>query len=882
MLDDNAYRDYLDQCGFFDPARTLLTDIRRSPPVRRVEGGRGNIHGRYPSRKMGRTIQFESHTELGAIYIMEHDPGVLEYWDQPTRLKLHYLGPSGRRVTNWHPPDFLVLRQDGASFEEWKREEELARLVKEHSARYQRHPSGGYRSTPGEAAAEAIGLLYRVRSSRELSAVFIQNLMFLEDYWITPLAVDEFHRHLVQERVTAQPGVRLADILEPRGEITADMVYALIASEALYVDLTAFPLGERQEVRLFADAASAAALPHISLPSTPSLLHTSLSWGGRVYVLIELTPNHVLLQGEFGEPISLPRAFFHRLIEQGAISQVASTDAEPTRLEVRKLLNQAGPKAMKVADTRLIAVQALLYGSPSEIAVTVSARTLRRWKAQYLAAEVQYGCGYLGLLPQTSKRGNRTPKSDSVSRELLEEAIKRQYGEPRRREKIAVYRGYVQACEQRGVAPLTLRTFYRHLKSAATTEVETQRLGTRALYAEQLPYPYLEYHTPVHGDRPFAIVHIDHTLLDIELVAQASARNLGRPWATFLMDAFSRRLLAIYLTFDPPSYRSCMMILRICVKRFGRLPQSLVVDGGKEFESQYFDHLLIRYGCQKTVRPPAQPRFGAVIERLFGTAHSTFLNNLLGNTQASKAPRTVTREVDPRRLAVWTLGDLYSYLCEWGYEVYDQMDHPALGQSPRAMFVQGLARGGERRNRGIAYDDVFLKETMPTSRSEKGTIQKGKGIKLFGHYYQNEVFAARELAGQAVPIRYDPFDIGILYAFVQNQWIPCKSQFYAILSGRSERELAIITAELRKSAQGDEESRGLSAARLAALLSKAEGHQALLLQRMKDQESRPIIDALAGESRAASPVPRKTLVKRLLGERSPVNLAEVPVYGEYH
>ena len=51
MLDDDAYRTYLNQCGFSDPACTLLTDIRRSPPVRRVAGGRGNIHGRYPSRK---------------------------------------------------------------------------------------------------------------------------------------------------------------------------------------------------------------------------------------------------------------------------------------------------------------------------------------------------------------------------------------------------------------------------------------------------------------------------------------------------------------------------------------------------------------------------------------------------------------------------------------------------------------------------------------------------------------------------------------------------------------------------------------------------------------------------------------------------------------
>ena len=115
-------------CLFWRPLCLMITPISAgsisvdspiplapcSPPVRRVAGGRGNIHGRYPSRKMRRTIQFESHTELGAIYIMEHDPGVLEYWDQPTKLKLHYLGPSGRRVTNWHlllrDPSFLHRR----------------------------------------------------------------------------------------------------------------------------------------------------------------------------------------------------------------------------------------------------------------------------------------------------------------------------------------------------------------------------------------------------------------------------------------------------------------------------------------------------------------------------------------------------------------------------------------------------------------------------------------------------------------------------------------------------------------------------------------------------------------------------------------------------
>src|SRR5207247_1926116 len=84
--------------------------------------------------------------------------------------------------------------------------------------------------------------------------------------------------------------------------------------------------------------------------------------------------------------------------------------------------------------------------------------------------------------------------------------------------------------------------------------------------------------------------------LDVELVCSRTGRPLGRPWATFLTDAFSRRLLAFALGFDPPSYRACMLVLRGCVRRHQRLPQTVVVDGGAEFESVYFETLLARYG----------------------------------------------------------------------------------------------------------------------------------------------------------------------------------------------------------------------------------------------------------------------------------------------
>ena len=68
-------------------------------------------------------------------------------------------------------------------------------------------------------------------------------------------------------------------------------------------------------------------------------------------------------------------------------------------------------------------------------------------------------------------------------------------------------------------------------------------------------------------------------------------RITRRPYLTLLMDAYCRRILAHYITFDPPSHRSIMMVLRECVRRNFRLPHNIVVDGGKEFHSLYFDVL---------------------------------------------------------------------------------------------------------------------------------------------------------------------------------------------------------------------------------------------------------------------------------------------------
>src|SRR5213080_589864 len=127
MLTPSEFESWCRELQLSPAAREMIAAIRRSRPARRVTSRAGNVSGTYPSRKMGVTIQFESHkVELWAILVMDHDPEVLEFFDQPDSFKLRYPGTSGKKMQGYYyTPDFLVLRKGSVCFEERKSETEL-------------------------------------------------------------------------------------------------------------------------------------------------------------------------------------------------------------------------------------------------------------------------------------------------------------------------------------------------------------------------------------------------------------------------------------------------------------------------------------------------------------------------------------------------------------------------------------------------------------------------------------------------------------------------------------------------------------------------------------------------------------------------------------
>jgi len=785
MLSEQDFAVWGKRIGLSDEALSVVGHIRRSDPARRVGGGQANVTGRYPSRKIGVTIQFESHrVELPTVHELEHDDGVLEYWDQPNSIKLEYVGAHGRRLGMLHTPDYFVIRRTEAGWEECKTEEELIRLSVRNPNRYCRGEDR-WVCPPGRAYAGRLGLYYRVRSSADINWLFQRNIQFPEDYLRTTPEVNSLSRARALAQVAARPGCSLADLFTATdGDVTRDEIYSLIAAGDVFVDLQAASLPEPEKVRVW----------------------------------FEKSPR--LDNRETGPTTTHP---------YGAMK------LNTARLQERLLF--ASEADLAEATRRFHIVSGALRGEHHD---PVPCRTLERWIAAYRAAQIQHDSGYLGLLPKPN-RGNRENRLPEQVRSLMTEFIENDYESLKQKTMYATWSALKLACDRRQIPAPSYKTFTRAIRRRTGADQVQKRQGRRAAYSLQPFYWELEQRTPRHGDRPFETAHIDHTQADVWAVCSQTGRVLGRPWLSLLTDAFSRRILALYLTFDPPSYRSCMMILRECVRRHSRLPQILVMDGGKEFESIYFETLLARCEVTKKARPPAKARFGSTCERIFGTANDRFLHNLQGNTQGGRDSRQITKSVDPRNHAAWPLKEIHRKLSEYAFEIYDAIDHPALEQSPRETFNAAMAKTGSRSHRKVTYNQDFLILTLPSTRKGTAKVTPGRGMKVNHLFYWSEHFRNPAWETKRVPIRYDPFDVGTAYAFVDGQWVECHSEYYSVLRGHSEREIHLASEELRQRRHNHSRQFEITAKRLAEFLESVEVEEKVLIQRLSDLETRTLL-----------------------------------------
>lgn len=855
-----------------EAGKAYIQRVRTSPPSRKAGNNHGsNVIGSYPSRKMGVTINFESHKcELPAIHLHERDDAVLEYWDQPESIKISYPGKTRKTDSFLYTPDFLVLRTGGAVLQEWKNEKDLVAQSVKAPNRYVKRDDGGWSCPPGEAAAAELGLGFEVHSTDEINWFLQRNIVFLEDYFRKAHVVAETITAEIIAVIAANPGIPLNELksLGQKAGASSDDVHALIAAETIYVDLSAAPLSEPARVRVFSSPAVAAAYSAIETevrgdgPGCSSSVirlqpGSSLIWNG--------VPLHVKVVGETkiaftdkaGQLVELTMDVVRTLIKDGDIANAVDLRAEQVAAREKALdaVNRMNPEYVAEANRRLTIIKPYLERELSEddpLPPGRSAATIYRWLSRYRESKATCGHGFLGLIPK-ARSGNTESRIQPEVQDAVDEKIALLGKERKKRCPMAVYREVKAYCKAKNLLCPSRKSISLRAKSLSSYETVKFQSGKRKAYQIKDFYYEVTYTTPRHGERPFEIGHIDHTVADVEMKDPATQQKLGRPNMTFLVDAFCRRILAVYVSFEQPSYRSCMAVLRICVKRHNRLPRIIVIDNGPEFHSIYFEALLAMFECTRKVRPPAQPRAGTVIENLFNTTNVQFIDSLMGNTKPMKEVRTVTKSHDPSELAVWTLEPFYKNLCHYAYELHDTLPHGTLKQSPRNACLTGLQQSGERAQHYIAYDEAFRMLTLPTTSRKTARIVPRYGVKINGIYYQHDDFKRASLHGKRVHVRYEPWDISIAYAYVDGFWLRCISQHPKVFQHMSEKMLMLLTARLKQQAkQHGRDVEEITAAKLAAFYETLRHDEQILTQEARDCESRNALRVVDnGESTAS-------------------------------
>jgi putative transposase len=875
MLSDNDLDQWSQSLGLQERSRQLIRNIRNSSPARTVRSGPKNRSGDYASHKMGLTIQYESgHYELAFIRMWERDKEVLEYWDQPLTIKIFYVRKDGKNHAVFYTPDYFVIWNSKAGFVEVKTESALAELAKDQPGRYVRGEDGRWYSPPCERYAAEYELGYWIVTEVDLDRTYLCNIDFLEQFFrLDPTKLNDEECALIRGHVAAKPATLLSELIAVtlKAGINTDIIYALIAFELIYVDLSAAALKESDRVYVFLSAAAAELydpakrLPNISDANYIAVaVGQSILYGDRHAEIVNVTGTEIWLCGESQQKVvRLTHEQFEELFRSKKISGLKTQIESGYKEEVNRILKNASPKELEEGIRRVDLVLRYLAGERFGKDV-IPPRSLHRHVADYKNGQTTYGNGFIALIPNFHARGNRNPR---FPREVLDKIIDRienDYESVKQKNYSHVHGALQKDCEAKGLVAPSLTTFIKKVRQRPSYIQVIKRRGHKAANSVAPFSRWLEKDTPRQGDRPFQLCHIDHTKLDTSFICSITGRNLGRPWVTFMSCGYSR-VLAVYMTFDPPSYRSCLMVIREFVRRFGRLPQYVVVDGGKEFKSIYFRAFCAFYGLHLVSRE-GKPRNGSTCERLFDTNRTQFANNLIGNTQIMKNIRDVSKEVDPQHLAAWTLGAAYPRLTEWAYERYETNDHFNLKQSPREALAAGLAQTGSREHTKIIFDDVFRTLTLPTTRKGTAQIMLNDGIKINNIYYWSDEFRNPELVGKQVPVRYDPFNMGEAYAYANGRWIAGTSEYFWFFQGRTERETLLASSEIRRRDQLLNRNRSLTAKRLAEFIDSLEQEEnnlrarRILLQRNRDLEVKNV-HALINEGQPPSITAQQLLPK---------------------
>ena len=346
-------------------------------------------------------------------------------------------------------------------------------------------------------------------------------------------------------------------------------------------------------------------------------------------------------------------------------------------------------------------------------------------------------------------------------------------------------------CEVRLSPTISANNLYQQLLHSETLDCTIPSLATigRLLqqvrqdprnFSGQMGREYRYDRKPIAGaltaDRPLAVVEMDSTVVDVHIRHPYIDVPIGRPWLTMAIDRFSRIILGIYISLDPPGALSTALCLRNTVlpkedwlEKIGAtgcifpgygLMQEFYTDNGSEFKHGGLDSAFKAYGIRHTFRPPGDPAKGGIIERAIGT----FMKKVRLLPGASHSDILKRAPKDVHKSASMTLQELELYVVH-AVSLYHQTQHEGIYMPPVTRWMQAWNINGIKAAPKLPRDpENFAISVLPLKRVciSRGTVTISR--LRFGHSGLNK------LHGRHI-VRYDPRDCDRVYVQTQDGFV---------------------------------------------------------------------------------------------------------------
>lgn len=369
------------------------------------------------------------------------------------------------------------------------------------------------------------------------------------------------------------------------------------------------------------------------------------------------------------------------------------------------------------------------------------------------------------MLPGSSSGGRSGGRLPDEVEAVVRDVLRTRYLTWQRRPVASVFREITRECRVRGLRAPSRGAVLRRIAKLDPVRAVSAREGrdaARALHsAGGVP--------PEVGDL-LEQVQIDHTPVDVIVVDERYRLPVGRPYVTIAIDVASRCVPGLVVTLEAPSATSVGLCLahtvtdkRAWLERLGveaawpmsGKPRELFVDNAAEFKSEALRRGCGQHGIALRYRPPGQPHFGGVVERVIGTMMQ-MVHELPGTTFSSTAERG---GYDSKGKAVLTLRELQRWLA-LAVACYHGQVHETLGRTPAGVWADKAAEAGPPVT--VTSETAFLVDFLPVIRR---TLTRTGFVVDHVQYYRDALkpwIARREQLGRFV-LRRDPRDISRIW-----------------------------------------------------------------------------------------------------------------------